>query len=178
MLSLQAPLRAGGLNICAQHESLLAWTDGGARGNPGPAGIGGVIKSEGGELVAEVSEYLGEATNNVAEYTALIRTVERCRELGAKRLRLFLDSELVVKQVKGVYKVKNPGLKPLHAQAHRALAGLKFDISYVPREENKEADALANQAMDGALGLGADADDRVADEFLASEEGKGQDSLF
>jgi len=178
MPTLQAPLSAGGLNINSHHESLVAWTDGGARGNPGPAGIGGVIRTEGGELVAEVSEYLGEATNNVAEYTALIRTVERCRELGAKRVRLFLDSELVVKQVKGVYKVKNPGLKPLHAQAQRALAGLTFDISYVPRDKNKEADALANQAMDGALGLDETSSDLPANKFLAGEKTKGQDSLF
>lgn len=150
------------------YSSLLAWTDGGARGNPGPAGIGGVIKDDTGTIVATVSEFLGEATNNVAEYTALLRTVEKCRSLGAQRVHLHLDSELVVKQVKGEYKVKNPNLKPLHMAVKTALVGLDVEITHVPREMNHEADALANEAMDGALS------GPVAPEPYP----EGQDSLF
>lgn len=122
--------------------------DGGARGNPGPAAIGAVIRS-GDEVVAEISERIGEATNNVAEYRALIAGIARAAELGATELELIGDSELVVRQVRGEYKVKNAGIKPLHAEVIEALARFEsWSIEHVRREENAEADALVNQALD------------------------------
>jgi ribonuclease HI len=122
--------------------------DGGARGNPGPAAIGVVIRS-GEEVVAEVSERIGEATNNVAEYRALLAGIARAGELGATELELVGDSELVVKQVRGEYKVKNQGIRPLHAEVLDALGSFEsWTIEHVRREENAEADALVNQALD------------------------------
>ena len=122
--------------------------DGGARGNPGPAAIGVVIRS-GSEVVGEVSERIGEATNNVAEYRALLAGIEKASELGATELELVGDSELVVRQVRGEYKVKNAGIKPLHAEVLTALDGFdSWTIEHVRREENAEADALVNQALD------------------------------
>ena len=122
--------------------------DGGARGTPGPAAIGVVIRS-GSEVVGEVSERIGEATNNVAEYRALLAGIEKASELGATELELVGDSELVVRQVRGEYKVKNAGIKPLHAEVLMALDGFdSWTIEHVRREENAEADALVNQALD------------------------------
>lgn len=122
--------------------------DGGARGNPGPAAIGVVIRS-GEEVVGELSERIGEATNNVAEYRALLAGIGKAFELGATELELVGDSELVVRQVRGEYKVKNAGIKPLHAEVLEALEGFdSWTIEHVRREENAEADALVNQALD------------------------------
>jgi ribonuclease HI len=122
--------------------------DGGARGNPGPAAIGVVVR-QGDDVVAEVSERIGEATNNVAEYRALLAGIARAAELGATELELVGDSELVVKQVRGEYKVKNAGIKPLHAETLSALDGFEsWSIEHVRREDNAEADALVNQALD------------------------------
>lgn len=122
--------------------------DGGARGNPGPAAIGVVIRS-GDEVVGEVSERIGEATNNVAEYRALLAGIASASELGATELELVGDSELVVRQVRGEYKVKNAGIKPLHAEVLAALEGFdSWTIEHVRREQNAEADALVNQALD------------------------------
>ena len=122
--------------------------DGGARGNPGPAAIGVVIRS-GEEVVGELSERIGEATNNVAEYRALLAGIAKASELGATELELVGDSELVVRQVRGEYKVKNAGIKPLHAEVLATLAGFEaWTIEHVRREENAEADALVNQALD------------------------------
>lgn len=124
-------------------------TDGGARGNPGPAGIGVAILDPGGRLLAEVAEYLGEATNNVAEYSALIRGLERALELGATEVEVRADSELMVRQMLGEYKVKHEGLKPLHARAQALKTQFAhFDIAHVRREQNAIADALANKAID------------------------------
>jgi ribonuclease HI len=124
--------------------------DGGARGNPGPAAIGVVVRDSDGGILATVSETIGEATNNVAEYRALIAGIEQARLLGADRLELFGDSELVVKQVRGEYKVKNPGIRPLHAEVVEALRGFDvWSIDHVRREQNADADALVNDALDG-----------------------------
>jgi ribonuclease HI len=126
--------------------------DGGARGNPGPAAIGVVLRNGGGEVLAEVGETIGETTNNVAEYRALLRGIELATERGATELELVGDSELVVRQVEGRYKVKNAGMKGLHEEAKRALR--RFDswsIRHVRRAENADADRLVNQALDGAL---------------------------
>jgi ribonuclease HI len=123
--------------------------DGAARGNPGPAAYAVVIAPVGG-LVVEEAETLGEVTNNVAEYTALVRALERCRELGLKELLIHSDSELMVKQMKGEYRVKNAELKVLYDQAQKQLIHFdKVTIKHVRREQNKRADELCNLALDG-----------------------------
>jgi ribonuclease HI len=124
--------------------------DGGARGNPGPAAIGVVVRNADGGILTTVSERIGEATNNVAEYRALLAGIEQARALGADSLELFGDSELVVKQVRGEYKVKNAGIRPLHAEVLEALSDFgHWTIEHVRREQNAEADALVNDALDG-----------------------------
>lgn len=123
--------------------------DGGARGNPGPAAIGVVISDPDGDVVDEVAERIGPATNNVAEYRALLRGLERARELGASELEIIGDSELIARQVTGVYKVKHPGMRPLYEQAQAALRGFdRWHIRTVPRAQNARADALVNAALD------------------------------
>jgi ribonuclease HI len=130
---------------------LVVNVDGGARGNPGPAAIGVVVSSPDGQVLDEVGETIGTATNNVAEYRALIRGIELASAMGATELELVGDSELVVRQVRGEYRVKDPGLRPLHAEAKAALAGVgAWSIRNVPRAENAEADRLVNEALDGA----------------------------
>jgi ribonuclease HI len=130
-------------------KRVIVNVDGGARGNPGPAAIAAVASDGEGEILAERSEPIGKATNNVAEYRALLLGIELARELGADRVELVGDSELIVRQVRGEYKVKEPGLKPLHAEVGEALSGLKeWSIRNVPREENAEADRLVNEALD------------------------------
>lgn len=130
---------------------LVVNVDGGARGNPGPAAIGVVVSTPDGDVLEELAETIGEATNNVAEYRALLRGIGLAAELGGAELELIGDSELIVRQVRGEYKVKDPGLKPLHAEVMKALAGVgEWSIRNVPREENAEADRLVNAALDGA----------------------------
>ena len=130
------------------HQSLISYTDGGARGNPGPAGIGVVLKTKKGETVGEWSKFLGITTNNQAEYKALILALEEASALGVEELECRLDSELVVKQLRGEYRVKHPDLKPLFTQVLSLLSHFKnVSFNYVPRDLNKEADHLANQAM-------------------------------
>ena len=130
---------------------LVVHVDGGARGNPGPAAIGVVVATRGGEVLHAVGETIGEATNNVAEYRALLRGVELAREHGGTELEIYGDSELVVKQIRGEYKVKDAGLKPLHAEARTALADLDgWSFDHVRRENNAHADDLVNQALDAA----------------------------
>lgn len=134
----------------SETDRVLAYADGGSRGNPGPAGIGALLK-QGGQTVAELSEAIGFATNNIAEYTALIRIMEKALELGFKRITVHMDSELAVKQMTGAYKVKNEGLLPLFNKAQRLSRRFEsFSIVHVRREMNKEADKLANAAMDKA----------------------------
>jgi ribonuclease HI len=126
--------------------------DGGARGNPGPAAIGVVVRGDGGEVIEEVGERIGEATNNVAEYKALLKGIELAAARGGTELELVGDSELVVRQVEGRYKVKNAGIKPLHAEVKRALRGFdSWSIRHVRREQNSDADRLVNEALDGVL---------------------------
>ena len=125
--------------------------DGGARGNPGPAAIGVVLRDEAGQALEAVGERIGEATNNVAEYKALLRGIELAREHDATELELIGDSELVVRQVEGRYKVKNAGIKPLHEAVKEALASFdSWSIRHVPRAQNADADRLVNEALDGA----------------------------
>jgi len=131
----------------------IAHSDGGARGNPGPAGFGVVIKDESGHKVAALSEYLGHQTNNFAEYQGLIAALEYALQHGPKALKVISDSELLVRQIKGIYKVKNATLRDLHARAKELIAQLDwFSIGHALREHNQEADRLANEAMDKGMG--------------------------
>jgi ribonuclease HI len=137
----------------APEHYLIAYTDGGSRGNPGPAGYGVVIQDESQRKVATLSEYLGRQTNNFAEYQGLIAALEYAIKNGRKALKVISDSELLVQQIKGVYKVKNPTLQDLHARAKELIAKLDwFSIDHVLRGHNQEADRLANAAMDKGMG--------------------------
>ncbi|MGE5425615.1 MAG: ribonuclease HI family protein [Bacillota bacterium] len=128
---------------------IIIHSDGGARGNPGPAGIGAILHDEKGTVLAEISAYLGETTNNQAEYKALIAGLQKANALGADAVECFLDSELAVKQINRVYKVKNRELAPLFLDVCNLLTKFKsYRFCHVPRELNKEADRLANEAMD------------------------------
>jgi ribonuclease HI len=132
---------------------LIAHSDGGARGNPGPAGYGVVIQDEGGRKVASLSQYLGHQTNNFAEYQGLIAALEYAIANGHKALKVVSDSELLVRQIKGIYKVKNQALKDLHGRAKQLIAQLEwFSIDHALRQHNREADRLANEAMDKGVG--------------------------
>ena len=124
--------------------------DGGARGNPGPAAIGVVVRDAGGEVLEERGEKIGRATNNVAEYRALLLGIERAAALGASELELVGDSELIVRQVEGRYKVKDATMKELHGEVKKALAPFaSWSIRHVRREQNSAADRLVNAALDG-----------------------------
>ena len=128
---------------------VVVHVDGGARGNPGPAGIAAVAYDDRGEELAERSEYIGEATNNVAEYRALLLGLRLAEEVGAREVEVVGDSQLVVRQVGGQYKVKHAGLKPLYLEAMSALARFdRWSMQDVRREQNERADALVNQALD------------------------------
>lgn len=125
--------------------------DGGARGNPGPAAIGVIVRGD-DEVLEEVGETIGKATNNVAEYRALLKGIELAAAHDATELELIGDSELVVRQVEGRYKVKNAGMKELHEEVKRALRGFdSWSIRHVRRAENADADRLVNEALDGVL---------------------------
>src|ERR1700690_4300913 len=135
---------------------LIAHSDGGARGNPGPAGYGVVIQDEAGRKVAVLSHYLGHQTNNFAEDQGLIAALEYAVANGHKALKVISDSELLVRQIKGIYKVKNVTLQDLHGRAKELIAQLEwFSIGHALREHNQEADRLANEAMDKGMGRGA-----------------------
>lgn len=127
--------------------------DGASRGNPGPAAIGVVATGSAGVLQAELGEYIGEATNNVAEYRALLRGLEMAAAAGATEVEICADSELLVRQVSGEYRVKSPSLRPLSQWVAEQLRGFRrWSIRHVPREANASADRLANQALDAARG--------------------------
>jgi ribonuclease HI len=128
---------------------VVVHVDGGARGNPGPAAAAAVLTDPAGEVLDEAAEAIGVASNNVAEYRGLLLGLARARELGADEVEVVNDSELVAKQVNGLYKVKHPDMKPLHAAAMRALEAFdSWTIRSVPRAQNADADALVNQALD------------------------------
>jgi ribonuclease HI len=135
---------------------LIAHSDGGARGNPGPAGYGVVVQDESGRKVAALSEYLGHQTNNFAEYQGLIAALEYAIKHGPKALKVISDSELLVRQIKGIYKVKNATLQELHGRAKELIGQLDwFSIGHALRAQNQEADRLANDAMDKGMGRSA-----------------------
>ena len=128
--------------------------DGAARGNPGPAAYGVVVRRPNGTPQESLGKYIGRQTNNVAEYYALIAALDYAAANGIRRLRVYSDSQLIVNQIKGLYKVKHPDLRPLHERAKKQAAGLEsFTIQYVPREQNREADDLANAALDNTSGV-------------------------
>jgi ribonuclease HI len=133
-------------------STVVVHVDGGARGNPGPAAVGVVVSTPDGEVLDEFAERIGVATNNVAEYRALLRGIERAAALGAREAQFVNDSELVAKQIAGAYKVKHPAMKPLYEEAIAALRstfGGAWQIRSVPRAQNARADALVNEALDG-----------------------------
>lgn len=132
-------------------QTLTMFTDGGARGNPGPAGIGVVLKNAMGDNVATIAQYIGERTNNQAEYEAVLAGLKRARALGATVLRCFLDSQLVAEQLSGRYKVKDAELGKLFMQCWNTMQEFSsVHFQYIPRVQNKEADALVNRAIDEA----------------------------
>jgi ribonuclease HI len=134
-------------------ESIVAYCDGGSRGNPGPAGFGVYIQDSAGKVLGELSQFLGVHTNNFAEYSALLASLEFAIANGHRSLRVVSDSELMVKQIKGQYRVNSPELRPLYEEAKRRIARLDhFQIQHVLREKNRHADRLANVAMDRGMG--------------------------
>jgi ribonuclease HI len=135
------------------NEFLIAYTDGGARGNPGPAGFGVYITDQNGNKVQGLSHYLGHQTNNFAEYSALLAALEWAIQHGHRAVQVVSDSELMVKQLRGIYKVRNENLQPLFEKAQKLIDRLDwFEIKHVLREQNREADRLANEAMDQGSG--------------------------
>lgn len=137
----------------APENYLVAYIDGGARGNPGPAGFGVLVTDQSGDRLAGLSEYLGHQTNNFAEYSGLLAALKFAVGHPSRALKVISDSELLVKQIRGEYKVKNPVLQELHRQAKSLIAQLNwFSIQHVLREKNREADRLANEAMDKGSG--------------------------
>ena len=134
-------------------DAIVAYCDGGSRGNPGPAGFGVYIQDSTGKVLAELSQYLGKQTNNFAEYSALLAALEFAIAQGHRSLRVVSDSELMVKQMKGQYRVNSPELRPLYEEARRRVPQLEhFQIQHVLREKNRHADRLANLAMDRGTG--------------------------
>lgn len=128
---------------------ITIFSDGGARGNPGPAGIGAVLFDEQKQVLAEISEFIGEKTNNQAEYLALLAGIKKALELGADAVELFLDSKLVVEQIAGRWKIKDLEMRKLAEKVHAVLEKFSsWEIAHVPREKNRLADQLANRAMD------------------------------
>jgi phosphoribosylglycinamide formyltransferase-1 len=142
-------------------DEVVAYTDGGSRGNPGPAAAAFILTGQGGARVSARGFFLGRTTNNVAEYTALCKALEAARDAGARRVRIFSDSELLVRQLNGRYKVKSEKIRPLFNQAFSLLKDFEHsDVKFVPRQQNKEADQLVNQVLD----LGRDVESSRASE--------------
>jgi ribonuclease HI len=139
----------GGARPGTSPDTAILWSDGAARGNPGPAGCGAILKTPEGTVLSAESRYLGHTTNNVAEYRALLMGLERALSLGIRRIEVRADSELLIKQLLGDYRVKNQGLQPLFAEAKALLARFdSFVLTHVRRELNTEADELANAGID------------------------------
>ncbi len=149
----------------ANSNWISAHCDGGARGNPGPAAYGALIQDDEGVVLAELSEFLGMRTNNYAEYSGLLGCLQYALDHHHPRLRVISDSELMVKQIQGKYQVKSPDLKPLFEEARRRIARLEaFEISHALRHKNKDADRLANQAMDRGMHRGQASQESRAEE--------------
>jgi ribonuclease HI len=130
-------------------SDIIVYTDGGSRGNPGPAALGVAILDADGELIAKHGRYLGEQTNNYAEYSAVIFALKEAKKMGAKHVTCYMDSELVVRQLAGAYRVKNAGLLPLFEEVKKLACDFeKITFSHVRREKNKIADSMVNVALD------------------------------
>ena len=139
--------------MAARDDKVVVHVDGGARGNPGPAAIAAVAADPGGDVLREASEFIGNTTNNVAEYRALLLGLRLAEELGAREVEVVNDSQLVARQVGGQYRVKHAGLRPLYLEAMSALARFdRWSVRDVRREHNERADELVNEALDEALG--------------------------
>jgi ribonuclease HI len=139
--------------VTTTYKRVRVYSDGAARGNPGPAGAGAVIAGPEGQVLERLGRFLGVQTNNVAEYEALLLGLERARQLGAEEVAVFADSELMIRQLQGTYRVKNEGLKPLYEQAVRHLEAFqRYTLQHIPRAENKEADEMSNRAIDERMG--------------------------
>ncbi len=150
--SISADVNKATSRPAASSAWITAHCDGGARGNPGPAGYGAFVTAQDGTVLAELSEYLGHRTNNFAEYSGLLGSLAFALEHNHRRLRIVSDSELMVKQIQGKYQVKSPDLKPLYEEAKRRIAKLDaFEITHALRHKNKDADRLANEAMDRGM---------------------------
>ncbi|HVN08782.1 MAG TPA: reverse transcriptase-like protein [Patescibacteria group bacterium] len=148
--SRPAGLFAEPANPAHPRGMVIANVDGGARGNPGPAAYGFILRDAGGATLCTAGKTVGRATNNVAEYYGLIAALDAARERGVERLRVESDSELLVRQMEGRYRVKSPDLRPLHERAVKLSRAFEhFEIAHVPREKNREADRLVNEALDG-----------------------------
>jgi ribonuclease HI len=185
MMPKRAPMpRGGGLFGDAPPEAKAfaahhANIDGGSRGNPGPAAYGVVVRDGHGEIVARLKKYIGNNTNNVAEYFALIAALDYAQTHGIRALRVECDSELVVKQMRGQYKVKNEDLRPLFERAKKMSQGLdSFRIEHVRREQNREADALVNQALDETSRPGSTAEKPAARENSVRIVARCKDGLL
>jgi len=149
--------------------------DGGARGNPGPAAYGIVLRDAGGTTLVAAGKCIGRATNNVAEYYGLIAALDAARERGVGRLRVESDSELLVRQIEGHYRVKSPDLKPLHERALKLSRGFEhFEIAHVPREKNREADRLVNEALDAGKGETRDSKSEIRPEKPSGQHAQMQ----
>ena len=135
-----------------EHKEIQIFTDGGARGNPGPAAAAAVLQTQDGEVIATAAKYMGHATNNQAEYTAILIGLEKAKEIEAEVVEMFMDTELAVKQLKGEYKVKNPALAKLFVKVWNLSHEFKkVSFTHVPREHNKAADALVNKTIDSNI---------------------------
>jgi ribonuclease HI len=133
----------------APGRAVRVFSDGAARGNPGPAGAGAVLTDASGAVIARLGRFLGNKTNNVAEYEGLLLGLKHARDLGYRQVQVRADSQLLIRQLKGEYAVRHAGLKPLHAEALRLLDGFeRYDLRHVPREENALADEMSNRAID------------------------------
>ena len=136
-------------SAAAPARTVRVYSDGAARGNPGPAGAGAVLTDAAGNVIARLGRYLGKQTNNVAEYEGLLLGLKHARELGYREVEVRADSQLLIRQLKGEYAVRHAGLKPLHAEALRLLRSFdRYDLQHVPREENALADEMSNRAID------------------------------
>lgn len=146
------------------HLALVIYIDGASRGNPGPAGIGVAVLGPKGERLAEKSAYIGETTNNVAEYRALLAALKKAKEMGAERVQVRTDSELLFRQMQGSYRVKSPRLVGLFQEAHALTRGFsEFKLQRIPRQENRRADRLANLAIDARMGKPKAATAKIAE---------------
>ncbi len=161
---LFAPASGSSSSASAAEDSIVAHIDGGSRGNPGPAGYGVAINDAAGHRIAELSDYLGVQTNNFAEYSGLLAALEYAIQHGHRALKVVSDSELLVKQIRGEYKVRNETLQQMAHEAHELIRKLdSFQIRHVLREQNREADGLANRAMDSGTGRKTQAPQSAAD---------------